>query len=115
MTHVDKDVLQAALARALADSVTPEVQGRVLKEAILAYLFTPQREAYSGKEQTPLSKAFQKALDAVTLQCARELFAQPESKKKIEDALRSAFDKALADPAIVDKTAEKMLSAFSRF
>jgi hypothetical protein len=78
VTSVDPGILQAALAKALTDSVSGEVQSAVLKEAMWAYLFTPRRlNAYDNKETTPLSAAFEKALDAVTRKAVEEVLSEP--------------------------------------
>ena len=112
---VDPQLLQAALAKALTESVTPEVSKKLLEEAMLAYLFTSRREPYSNKEATPLSDAFQKALDAATKTIAAEVLALPENKAKLVAAMQSGFDVAIKDTVVTEKLAEKMISVFQRF
>jgi hypothetical protein len=110
---VDQGVLQAALARALADSVTPEVQRQVLEQGLMHYLFAPRKELYTGKETTPLSEAFQKALDAVGLQLAKEVVALPENRAKLTAAVQASFDKAVNSEVVTEKLSDMFVKGFT--
>lgn len=102
--QVDKDVLQAALARAITDSVTPEVQKEVFKQAIEQHLFRT-RDGSKGV----LSESFERALNEATANLAREIVSQPENTQKIREMLQQAFDDTMGSESFLAKIREKMM------
>lgn len=114
--NVDPNILQAALAKALTDSVTGEVQSAVLKDAMWSYLFTPRKlNAYDNKETTPLSSAFEKSLDQVARTVCTEVLSEPENKARLRTAIQAAFEAALLSSVSTEKLTGKFLDVFSRF
>jgi hypothetical protein len=113
--NVDQGVLQTALAKALVDSVTPEMQSQALREAMVGYLYAPQKEPYSGKETTPLSRAFEKSLDAAARQACEEVLSQPENQARIKTTLQAAFEQSMSSTLLTEKLVERFLSNFSRW
>ena len=111
--NVDPNVLTVALAKALTDSVTGEVQRDVLQKAMHAYLFTPFKpNSYSNEMTTPLAESFKKAIDAVTGEVVREVLRQPEFRSVIESKVEEAFRATMQSNTAVDKMTEKFLRMF---
>lgn len=99
--EIQVDVLQAALARAVSDSVSKEMQGQIFEKALLDYLFRAERGG-----QTRLHDAFQRALNESAQGMAARLFAAEPWRTKLEDAVRGAIEDAL--PSIREKLAKKL-------
>lgn len=104
---MDKDVLQAALARAITDSVTPEVQKEVFRNALTGFLF----RADTRGDSSPISEAFKRALQDATIAVARDVVAQPENRMRIVEAVKAGLDEALKDQKLVESITTKFIRA----
>jgi hypothetical protein len=112
---LEKDALQAAMARAIVDSVTPEVQREVFQKAILEHLFTVRRDGYSGKETTTLSEVFAKALDRAVFAITEKVLNEPDNQEMIVSAVRSAFEQTVVKSALLGKLTERLTRNISNW
>jgi hypothetical protein len=105
--EIRSDELHAALVDALLKGMTSEVREKVLADAMRAYLFEPKKDVYGGKTTTPLSEAFQKALDSAARQASIAFLEEPEQKNlirtKIEESLREAMIRLDFTKTIVER------------
>lgn len=99
-------LLQAALARALVDAVSPEIQREVFKEAISNFLF---RVDDHGKGI--LKDSFERALKDAVGMIAREIVATPEYRKKMDAMMHVAMDEALKEEAFVKVIKDRLVRA----
>ncbi|HEY5022465.1 MAG TPA: hypothetical protein VII30_08270, partial [Gemmatimonadaceae bacterium] len=98
--EVSGDALQAALARAITDSVTPEMQKEIFAKAMGQFLFNADTRR---GEVPPITSAFQDALRLATKELANKIVNEPENQTRISDVIRAAFDETMSDPATVTK------------
>ena len=109
--EVDKDVLQAALARAITDSVTPEVQREVFQKAMTNFLF----RADSRGESAPITEAFKRALQQATETLAKEIVMSPDNRAKIAKAVQDGLDDAMKSRTFIDNISARIASSMSRY
>src|SRR5690348_9202564 len=100
--EVSGDALQAALARAITDAITPEAQKQIFEKAMLEYLFHKD----SRSATTPLTDAFKKALNDATATVAQQIVNEPENRAKIATAFQEAFDQV--QPTLVAALVKKL-------
>lgn len=115
--ELDKDVLQAALARAITDSVTPEVQREVF-QAMTNYLFRAVGDTHRGEKSVitaVITDAFQRALADATREMARAVVAEPENQKRIKETIQKAFEMALDTRALQERLAEKFVKSINGY
>ena len=105
--QVEGDVLQAALARAILDSVPSEMQKEVFRKALEAYLFHKDRVG----ETSPVQHAFKMALDRATQDLAMEVVNEPENRERIKQAFRESFDQMLSSGEFTEKAVQKMVGS----
>jgi len=103
--EINSDILTAALAKAVADSVSTELQQEIFAKALHLHLFV-ENQRDGGR--SVIKDAFTKALNQVTEQLAVDVVAEPENRARIEAAFRAALDLALKDGALVERIANKM-------
>jgi hypothetical protein len=108
--EVDKDVLQAALARAITESVTPEVQQKVFQSAMEQFLFRVDTRGSGGS--SVISEAFKRALEEATRDMARKIVNEPENAERIRASVQAAFEEELASPTFLVKVREKITRGF---
>jgi hypothetical protein len=110
--EVTGDALQAALARAITDSVTPEMQKEIFAKAMGQFLFnTDTRRG----ETPPITAAFQDALRLATKELANKIVNEPENQARITDVIRAAFDEVMKDPATATKLRGLFTGGFPRY
>jgi hypothetical protein len=102
-----KDVLSVALAKAITDSVSVEMQKEIFSRALYDHLFYETKEG----RVSPLKEAFARALNEASVEQARLVMADPANLAKVRDAFQTALDTALTDGSLVKKMTEKMVSA----
>jgi uncharacterized protein HemX len=109
---IDSEALNLALAQAVMNAFTPEMQTEVFREALRGYLFEPVTDNY-GKKPSPLTQAFQKALDNAAYSVAKEFVSQPEQTVRIQAALKEAFDAVIVSPDFKQKVVDKVARAMA--
>jgi UTP:GlnB (protein PII) uridylyltransferase len=109
--EVDKDLLQVALAKAISESVPPEMQKEIFAQALAKHLFNTG----SNSKESVISSTFQQALNKATAELAHEIVNSPENVPRIRDIMQKAMIAFLDDPNTVRKITEKFVSGFSRW
>ncbi len=94
---VDNQMLQAALAKAITDSVTPEIQQGVFRDAIQEYLF------HGADKQGKLKDAFERALADAAVTVARAIVEMPENRNRLQAAMQAHFEETLRTPVMLNK------------
>lgn len=102
-----KDVLSVALAKAITDSVSVEMQKEIFSRALYDHLF---QEAKDGRT-SPLKDAFARALNEATNEQAKLIMADPANVAKVRAAFQAAFEAVLVDGSLVKKMSDKIVSA----
>ncbi len=105
--EVDRDILQVALSKAITEAVPPEMQKEIFSRALHEHLFKTNRDGRS-----PISEAFQRALDDATRDLAREIVRDPENMIRVKDTIHSSLTEALESKSLFDKVLNKLLSAY---
>jgi len=105
--QVDQNVLQIALAEALTKSVPPEMQKEIFSRAMYEYLFAPKR----GTDKSPVSEAFQRALDEATREIAKQVINEPENLKLIKETIRQGLVGSLENKVLLDKIVTRITNA----
>jgi hypothetical protein len=107
----DKDILQAALAKAITEAVSPEVRKEVFQKAMTNYLF----RAAGDTPRSVITDAFQRALDDATREMARAVVAEPENQKRIRETIQKALEMALDTRALQERLAEKFVKSINGY
>ena len=110
--EVSGDALQAALARAITDSVTPEMQKEIFAKAMGQFLFNADTRR---GEMPPITAAFQDALRIATKEMANKIVNEPENQERIRGVVQTAFDETMNDPATATKLRGLFVSGFPRY
>jgi len=105
--EVDQNVLQVALAKAISEAVPADMQKEIFTKALYEHLFKPNRNGDS-----PVSEAFQRALNDATKELAQEVVRDPENMRKVKEVVQSALDKALTDGSLLTKITGKFSNSF---
>jgi hypothetical protein len=109
--EVDKDLLQVALAKAISESVPPEMQKEIFAQALAKHLFN----AGSNSKESVISTTFQQALNKATADLAHSIVNSSENIPRIKEIMQKAMMDFLDDPNTVRKMTEKFVSGFSRW
>jgi len=105
--EIDREVLQIALARAITEAVTPQMQKEIFAKAMHEHLFKS-----TSFDKSPISQAFQRALDEATRDIAREVVREPENLKQIHAVMRKSVESAIESPAFMEDIAKKITRGF---
>jgi hypothetical protein len=100
-------ILQTALAKALVDAVTPEMQKEVFKEAICEFLFRVDRDGKGA-----LQDSFQRALNDATREIAVQMVHQPDILERIKQSVRTAIETALEDRTFIERIQKKLTGGY---
>jgi hypothetical protein len=110
--EVSGDALQAALARAITDSVTPEMQKEIFAKAMGQFLFNADTRR---GETPPITAAFQTALRLATQELANKIVNEPENHARIRRVIEAAFNETIDDPATATKLRGLFVGGFPRY
>jgi 4-hydroxy-L-threonine phosphate dehydrogenase PdxA len=103
----EKDLLQAALAKAITDAVPPEVQKGVFQKALQNHLFYSDDGRHGNG--AVLTDIFKRALDDATRSIAHAIVSQPENEARIREAIQAGLEDALKDGALRKRIGERII------
>lgn len=116
---INDDMMRAAVAKALLESVTPETRDELMKQAV-ADLMKPQKtERYGEAAPSMLQSAFNTAARQVAEDVARKWLAEDEAfKTQIQTLMHEVSDKVFGDKQVravmVDQLGELMRKAIEK-
>jgi hypothetical protein len=93
------------------EGITPEVQRDVFTKALHEHLFQPKHSSDRG---TPLTHAFDRALNDAVTGVANKMMTEEPYKTQIRDAIHDAFDKAMTEGSFVKTLATRIVNAVGR-
>lgn len=94
-TVSNEQILAAAVGKAIAESVTPELTAAVFTEAFKSFMEKPSN-AYGNDKTTRAQEALATALKSVLAQRAEEFLQQPDQLSTIDAIVIDSF-KALVE------------------
>jgi hypothetical protein len=105
------DTLKALVVKAVFDSV-PQAKREELLKAAIEKLLTPERDAYSKREKTPLQELFEQAVYGHAREVVSKMLADdPKFKEQLEGVFRDACKKVFEEQREV--TVTNMASAIT--
>lgn len=105
--EVSGDVLQAALAKAITESITPDVRDAVIAKALQQHLFYEDKR---NGNASVITETFKRALNDATSELAKEVVSRPENNERLRVSIQEAFEATISDKAFIAKISEKMMS-----
>lgn len=110
---VNGDALQAALARAVMDSVSAEMQKEIFQKALEQHLFSDRSNR--DRNESVISHAFKRALDQATHKLAEAVVHHPDNKLRIEAAMQKALEEALEEDRFAELIKNRLVRAFGGY
>lgn len=106
---LSEEQLLSVISGAIIAQLTDEMRADIIKQAII-HLTTPVKDGYGrNTKETPLQRAFDRAVENVSHQVAHEFVANhPDFKAAIEAAMNGTAAAAMAN---IDAVREKLVSA----
>lgn len=75
--NIPADAVRDVVAKAILESITPEVREKILTDAVAGILTaSPAQRGYMQPGQSPLAAAFESAVNGAVLSVAREMLAE---------------------------------------
>lgn len=118
--NIDESAMQAVIAKAVLESITPEARTELLEGAIKHLLTKPPKTtSYGADRESPLREIFQSQVRTVADQLIREqLSNDPDFKAKVSalwaDIVKATFDNEDRRNGMVDKISTAIGDALSR-
>ena len=107
--QLDPIALREATTQSIMGILTPEIRAQILQSAISS-LLSPSTNSWE-KGMSPIQQAFNRAIESVALEVAREhVKNSPEIIDKLKELIAETAAKVFS--ADVDKMAAKMAEAF---
>lgn len=107
--NLDADALREATVQAMVGVLTPEIQKKLVQQAVEAAL-KPSTDSWN-RGKSPLQEAFDRAIVAVANAEAKRMVEEdPQMRDQIKVLMREVADKVLN--ADKDKLADRMASSF---
>lgn len=92
--NIPADAVRDVVAKAILESITPEVREKILSDAVAGILTaTPAQRGYVNPGQSPLAAAFEQAVAVAVQRVAHEMVAESE---EAQTAIRRHVGEAIA-------------------
>jgi hypothetical protein len=110
---VKSEVLQAAMAKAILDNITPAMQQDMFLQAVHNSLFTIVDTNGYGPKQTTLQRICSEALKTVSQEIIANMLRTPAMTAIIEAEIKKGVEVILDEGVIAKAVAEKIRKTFT--
>jgi hypothetical protein len=110
---VKSEVLQAAMAKAILDNITPAMQQDMFLQAVQNALFTIEDNRGYGPKQTTLHRICSEALKIVSQEIIANMLRTPAMTAIIEGEVNKGIAEVLAEGVIAKAVADKIRKTFT--
>lgn len=117
--RVNDDAMKSLVAKAIVDSLTPEMREKLIADAVTQTLTKPHDNGgYYSNKRSPLQQAFDMAVEQEARKYATEVIAndtafKEQLRKLFEDVARKLFESNTRD-GLVDNIASTITSALTK-
>lgn len=110
-----EDAVRPVIAKAILDSLTPEVRDELLRKSISG-LLEPTQGSYGSKNPSILENAFRQAAQWNAERIVRDVLAEDSPQSALfKQTVLAALDKALADQSLVEHIASAVVKALKPY
>lgn len=104
-------ILAAAVGKAIADNVTPELTAQVFTAAFGNFMNTPVN-VHSADKTTRAGETLHSALKLVLTERAREYLEEPEQRAVIDAMLAQIFQELIGTDSLQQKIRDTVIRTF---
>jgi hypothetical protein len=110
--EVRTDIMQAAMAKAVLEQITPELQKELFLSAVKTALFEVKDNNGYGPKQTVLERECAEALKIVTREIVLNMLRQPALHQLIEMEVKKGVDAVVSAGTIAEDVTTRLKRAF---
>lgn len=108
--NVTEEQLNAVIAGAILQSLTPEKRDELLRDAVASLMVPPPKDSWGPRPKAPLLEAFERAAVQVANGIVRDLLANDAGfKAQVTGLITAAVEKAMVNrDEISDRLAQRL-------
>lgn len=114
--EIDTSAMQAAMAKAMMDAVTPELQQQLFLKAVQSALFevAEPNAGYGSPKRTVLQKVCEASLNDVMRQIVKEMLMEPGTQAILVAEVQKGVSQLVASGVVSEKVTDWLRSSIGQ-